>query len=294
MFSLPVMEIMHTVNECKAKVKLENVDLSDIDTRNSLVLKTPTTTLPFLETNKGNISQSTAIENYLCLKYKPELLGNSEFEKAQVNQWIEFASCEINRCFKSIIYPIFGWAPYCKENADKDNSILKDYLKIIENNLKKNSYIVGEKLTLADILLFRHLRLFMMFHFPEGLRKSLLPHITKWFEKIMKSNEAMRAYGRTLLCKIPLKPFSGKINRNIEILDNKDEDENMERHGKKGKKNKKELKVNQGADAVKKEKENYVPGLLELPRFNIKEKENNPLDALPESKFDLEKFKKNF
>ena len=225
------MEIMHTVNECKAKVKLENVDLSDIDTRNSLVLKTPTTTLPFLETNKGNISQSTAIENYLCLKYKPELLGNSEFQKAQVNQWIEFASCEINRCFKSIIYPIFGWAPYCKENADKDNSILKDYLKIIENNLKKNSYIVGEKLTLADILLFRYLRFFMMLHFPEGMRKSLFPQTTKWFEKIMNSPEAKKAYGRTVLCKNPIKAFTGEIKR-CPIIPQKKENEETKKVGK--------------------------------------------------------------
>ena len=285
---------MHIINITGAKIDLENIDLSEIEKRNSLVQKTPTSTFPFLETNEGNISESKAIAYYLCKKYKPELLGESALEKAKVNQWIEFASCEINNCSKNIIYPIFGWSDFSKESFDKDNSKIKDHLKIIEKELSKNEYIIGNKMTLADILLFRHLRLFMMFHFPEGLRKSLLPHITKWFEKIMKSNEAMRAYGRTLLCKIPLKPFSGKINRNIEILDNKDVDENMERHGKKGKKNKKELKVNQGADAVKKEKENYVPGLLELPRFNIKEKENNPLDALPESKFDLEKFKKKF
>ena len=35
-------------------------------------------------------------------------------------------------------------------------------------------------------------------------------------------------------------------------------------------------------------------GLLEKDRFHIKEKANNPLDALPETKFDLEKFKKDF
>ena len=34
--------------------------------------------------------------------------------------------------------------------------------------------------------------------------------------------------------------------------------------------------------------------MLETDRFNIKQKENNPLDALPPSKFDLEKFKKEF
>ena len=162
----------------------------------------------------------------------------------------------------------------------------------MEIELSKNDYIIGNKITLADIMLFRHLRFFMMFHFPEGMRKSLFPNITKWFEKIMKSPEAVNAYGRTVLGKTPIKPFTGKINRNIPIQENKEEDESNEKHEKKGKKNKKELKV--GYDSVKKAKEDYVPGLLELPRFNIKEKENNPLDSLPESKFDLEKFKRKF
>ena len=207
------MEILHTINLTGANCSFVNVDLHDLETRNSLVLKTPTATLPFLETNNGNISQSTAIEYYLCSKYKPELLGTNEFEKAQVNQWIEFGGCEINRCVKSIIYPIFGWAPYCKDKADEDNINIKKYLKIIENNLTKSNYIVGEKITLADIILFRYIRLFMMLHFPEGMRKSLFAQTTKWFEKIMKTNEAIKAYGRTVLCKVPIKAFTGEVKR---------------------------------------------------------------------------------
>ncbi len=207
------MEILHTINLTGANCSFVNVDLHDLKTRNSLVLKTPTATLPFLETNNGNISQSTAIEYYLCSKYKPELLGTNEFEKAKVSQWIEFGGCEINRCIKSIIYPIFGWAPYCKEKADEDNTNIKKYLKIIENNLTKSNYIVGEKITLADIILFRYIRLFMMLHFPEGMRKSLFAQTTKWFEKIMKTNDAIKAYGRTVLCKIPIKAFTGEVKR---------------------------------------------------------------------------------
>ena len=138
------MEILHTINAINSKTQFINVDLSDLEMRYSLVTKTPSTTLSFLETDEGNIAQSTAIENYLCSKYKPELLGISEFEKAKVNQWIEFASCELNRCVKAIIYPIFGWEPFCKEKADKENANIKKYLKILDNNLKNNSYIVGE------------------------------------------------------------------------------------------------------------------------------------------------------
>ena len=186
------MEILHTINAINSKTQFINVDLSDLETRYSLVTKTPTTTLPFLETNEGNIAQSTAIESYLCSKYKPELLGNSEFEKAKVNQWIEFASCELNRCVKAIIYPIFGWEAFCKEKADKENANIKKYLKILDNNLKNKSYIVGEKLTLADIILFRYLRFFMILHFPEGMRKNRFPETTKWFEKMMKTEPAVK------------------------------------------------------------------------------------------------------
>ena len=132
------MEILHTINLIKAKVSLENVDLGDIEKRNSYVLKTPTTTFPFLETQQGNISESSVIECFLGQKYKPEFLGENTLERAKVNQLSEFACCEICNCVKEIVYPIFGWKKYCKDSADRANNKLKDYLKTLENNCKSN------------------------------------------------------------------------------------------------------------------------------------------------------------
>ena len=311
--------MFHLINLTGAQISFENLSINEVEKRNSFAQKTPTTTLPFLETKDGNISESKAIGYYLCQKYKPELLGQTVFEKAKINQWIEFACCEICRCYRSIIYPIFGWSEYCQKSFNEENAKLKEYIKILDKELASNEFIAGNKLTLADVLLFRYLRLFMMLHFPEGMRKSLLPNVTKWFEKIMKSKEAIQAYGRTILCKIPMKPFTEKINRNVvveshekeenngengnkkdkkEKKENKekiDKKENNEKKEKKGKKEKKEKQTNHAVVLEKKkEKKEYVPSMLELPRFNIKEKENNPLDALPESKFDLESFKKKF
>ena len=311
--------MFHLINLTGAQISFENLSINEVEKRNSFAQKTPTTTLPFLETKDGNISESKAIGYYLCQKYKPELLGQTVFEKAKINQWIEFACCEICRCYRSIIYPIFGWSEYCQKSFNEENAKLKEYIKILDKELASNEFIAGNKLTLADVLLFRYLRLFMMLYFPEGMRKSLLPNVTKWFEKIMKSKEAIQAYGRTILCKIPMKPFNEKINRNVvveshekeenngengnkkdkkEKKENKekiDKKENNEKKEKKGKKEKKEKQTNHAVVLEKKkEKKEYVPSMLELPRFNIKEKENNPLDALPESKFDLESFKKKF
>ena len=103
------MEILHTAYVLGIELPLENIKLEETEKRNSFEQKTPTKTFPFLETKEGNISQSDAIIYYLCQKYKPELLGQNAFEKAKIMQWVEFANCEISRCNRSIIYPIFEW-----------------------------------------------------------------------------------------------------------------------------------------------------------------------------------------
>jgi glutathione S-transferase len=220
------MEILHTINLIKSKTTLENLNLSDKEKGNPNILEASSTTSPLLETEKGKIFSSRAIENFLCEKYNPEFLGGNTLERAKVNQWVEFACCEIFNCVKDIIYPIFGWKRFCKESQDKANNRVKEHLKIIEQNLvsNKSEYICGNKITLADVLLFRHLRFLMMFTFPEKLRNSLFPQTTKWFEKIMNTPEAINAYGRTILCKTSLKAFTGEIKKSSNVPCKKEEE----------------------------------------------------------------------
>ena len=212
------MTTLHGMYASGANCSFENIDLADIETRKNVVSKTPTTTLPFLEAEEGNLSETNAILFYFAQKYKKDLLGKNAFENAKINQWIEFGSCELNRCQKAIIYPIFGWHEFSKDIFDRENGKIKDYLKSLEKELEGKNYFVGERLTLADIVLFRYLRLFMMFQFPEGMRKKLCPNTTRWFENLMKTDEVIKAYGRILLCKQPLKAFMGKINKKINII----------------------------------------------------------------------------
>ena len=319
------MEILHTINLLNIEIPLENIEVKDIKKRNSFIDKTPTRTFPFLETKDSTISQSGAIIYYLCEKNKSPLLGQNDLEKAKIIQWTEFANHEIMKCNRSIIYPVLEWDCLNKEEYNRDSNKLKEYLKLIENELGKNEYIVGNKLTLADVALFAKLRFLMMFHLPDQMRKKLFPKTTTWFEKIMNSNEARKAYGRTVLCTTPLKPFDGKMNKKNNENKNKEEkvkeneqdkkekpnkNDKKDKKGKKDKQNdkkenKNDKKGNQNNKKDKKEnakkeepkpeikkEEPYVPSILETNRFNLKKIENNPLDSLPPSKFDLEKFKK--
>ena len=224
------MEVLHTSYIVKSPLTFIDADLEDMTTRNSYALKTPTTTLPFLETNSGNISESISIQIFLSKKNKPELLGTNAFERAKINQWIEFANCEIQNCAKELIYPIFQGKK--NDNKDKDNSDknLKKNLILLEKEFKKgNKYILGNNITLADIVLFRYLRFFMMFYLTEKIRNSLCPKLTSWFENIMNTQEAIDAYGRTLLCKKQLKPLDIKIEKKINPAKNEKKEEKEEK-----------------------------------------------------------------
>ena len=261
-FSPTVQEVLHVIHLTKATVELQDVDWDDKETRKTLTPKSPTGTFPFLEIGDQVLSESRAIENYLAMKYKPELLGENELEKAQVRQWSDFGIFEIGFCAKEIVYPIFGWKPYCKESADKANERLKGFMRTLDAQLKDKEYVMGAKLTLADVCLFRELKYFFQLVFPKGLRDKVFPNVTKWFQKMAETEEVKKVYGKILLCNQPLKPF---------IQEQKEEKKPEKKQEKKP-----EKKPEEGEEPPK------------------EKKKVNPLDLLPPSKLELEVFKRAF
>ena len=262
-FSPTVQEVLHVIEVSKAPVTLENVDWSEGDKRKTLVTKSPTGTFPYLECEEGVLSESKAIEIYLAEKYKPELLGKDDIEKAQVRQWMDFASFELADCAQKIVYPIFGWKPYCKQSADEANTKIKEFMKALDQQVKGKRYAFGEQLTLADIALFRQLKFFFQLVFPKNLREKVFPNVTDWFLRVLNTPETDKVYGKVILCNQPLKPYISE---------------------------KKEEKKEEKKKEEKKEKKEEKPQETEEP----KKKKVNPLDELPKSRLELEVFKRAF
>ena len=265
-FSPTVQEVLHVVEAANAPVDLHNVDWDDKETRDNLVKNSPTGTFPYLETEEGVLSESKAIEIYLAEKYKPELLGQGDLQKAQVRQWMDFASFELGDCAQKLVYPIFGWLPYCKESADEANIRLKEFMKALDQQVKGKRYAFGEELTLADIALFRQLKYFFQLVFPKGLREKVFPNVNDWFLRVVNTPETDKVYGKVLLCNQPLRPF---------IAEKKEEPP-------------KETKNQQQQQKPAQKEEN--PAENEKPA----KKPKNPLDLLPPSKLELETFKRAF
>jgi elongation factor 1-gamma len=249
---------------------VENVEWQE-KSRDELKQQSPTATFPFLTTPQGVLSQSSAIVEYLAQSHNTALLGTDAFTKAQVKQWVELAINELRYFAKSIVYPLFGWAEYDKDAADKAQKGVKELLKVLEKHIQGKDFFVGSQVSLADLYLFAGLRSFFQFVYVEDVRKNLFPQLTQWFVRLANESQAIKAFGRTLLCKTPLKPT--KVEKKKEAK----------------KEEKKEAKKEEKKE-VKKEKKEGEEEEEEKP----KKKKQNPLDILPPSSFVLDDFKREF
>ena len=255
-------EILHTSYVANAPLTLVQTVCDDNECA-VIKPKAPTGTFPFLETEDGTaIGQSKAMELYICEQFKKELLGNNPFEHSQVHQWIDYATLEITNAANPLIDPIFGYKFHPKEVVNNSQKDLKKRLEVVEKHLEGKEYLVGNNMTLADIILFNKIRFVMQFLYPQQMRDNLFKNLTKWFTKIMETPEAKKAYGRIILCKQVVKAH---------IPEKKKEEK------------KKEEKKKEEKPKEKKDEE-------EKP----KAKPKNPLDELPPSKLDLETFKRAF
>ena len=158
-----------------------------------------------METSNGVLSESLAISYYLAETYKPALLGANSWEKSQVSQWVQYAANEIARFNKALIYPLFGFATYNKEEADQASKDIKEYLKVLNKHLEGKQFVVGNSITLADVELFNAVRGYFVFVIVEEQRKNLYPNIVSWFNQLASNESLVKAFGRTVLCKVPQK-----------------------------------------------------------------------------------------
>ena len=121
----------------------------------SLLLKNPNGQIPLLELDDGRfISESNAIMNYLASGsfYLPD----DNFERAKVLQWqfFEQYSHEPYIAVARYIAKYLGLPENRKAEFESKQEGGHKALKVMESQLEKTPYLVGENLTIADISLY--------------------------------------------------------------------------------------------------------------------------------------------
>jgi len=224
-----------------------------------------------LETNEGHIFEANAIARYVARQGANALYGSSPFEAGLVEQWIDFAANDIELPGNVWVFPILGFIPDNTIATQKAKGDVRKAIEVLQKHLLSRTFLVGERITLADIVVATSLvRLYEKVLDP-SFRKSFT-NVNRWFTTVVNQPNF-----RAVLPEVKL---ADKMQVAPKVEAKKEEP-------KKEQPKKEQPKKEQPKKEAKKEEEDEDD-------FGEKEekKKPNPLDSLPPSKFILDDWKR--
>ena len=172
------------------EVPTEEVDIrSGVNRQPEFLAKNPSGQSPALELDSGAvIAEITAICEYIEDKHpEPALVGTTAEEKANTRMWtrrVDLNICEpMGNGFRySTGLKMFQDRVRCMPQAADDlKAATQDKLQWLDQQMAGKSFVVGERLTLADILLFGFLDFFAGVDQPID---QSLANITAWHARM--------------------------------------------------------------------------------------------------------------
>ncbi|KAL3845679.1 hypothetical protein ACJIZ3_003082 [Penstemon smallii] len=151
--------------------------------------------VPVLETPDGPIFESNAIARYVA-RLKPDnpLYGSSLIDFGHIEQWIDFSATEIDASIGAWLLPRLGFRLYLPPAEEAAITSLKRALEALNTHLASNTYLVGDGVTLADIIMTCNLS----FGFKYILTKSFtsaFPHVERYFWTLVNQPNFKKVMG---------------------------------------------------------------------------------------------------
>eukprot|EP00624_Nannochloropsis_granulata_P003804 evm.model.NODE_29288_length_12747_cov_24.130932.3 len=186
---------------------IEVVDLDLAAKKSSDILaKSPAGKVPVLETPQGLLFESNAIARYIArARRDTDLYGVSFFDSGLVDAWIDFAAHEVELPATLWVYPVFGYLPHNSAVTEKAKVDLGAALETLDAHLADKTYLVGDKVTLADITVASALVYpYKIVMSPEY--RSQYPHVLRWFLTIVNQPQFKNVTGEVVLAAKELVP----------------------------------------------------------------------------------------
>lgn len=130
---------------------VESAEMGEKELRN----KSVTSKSFYLAAPEGSVLESSAIAGYISSLGEGKLTGATPFERAQVNQWIDFYNSTVEALSQKVLRGSFGTAAIDSEVYNQAHKDLKDALRSLNTQLdsQKSGFLVGGRLTFADIFI---------------------------------------------------------------------------------------------------------------------------------------------
>ncbi|KAH9426785.1 Translation elongation factor [Dermatophagoides pteronyssinus] len=215
--------------------------------------------VPALETSNVNLFESNAIAYYLS---NAQLRGgNDESLQSQVLQWVSFSSTDLWPAVFAWVLPATGCSN-SKQTLEPAKNQVKNLLKMLNDYLLTRTYLVGERITLADICMAVTLLPLYRYVLEPSIRDQY-GNVNRYFMTLINQKQFVDVIGKVELC-TAVKQVSQKTEA-------------------KPKKEKKE---------PKKEKEVPVEDDAGDDLMPAMPKPKDPFEKFPKGKFDFDDFKR--
>jgi elongation factor 1-gamma len=245
--------------------------------------KFPLGKVPALETDDGKfLVESNAIAYYLS---NAQLRGGSDFEKAEVIQWLSFADSELWPAASAWLFPILSIMQFNKNTHDRAKQDVARALGALQARLVNNTFLVGERITLADIVVFCNLADLFKQAADPSYRKPFFA-VNRWFNTILNQPQVKAIVKNFSFCE-----KEGQF-------DAKKYQEFQAKHGAApAGGQKKEKKEKPAAEKPKKEEKKKEVEPVEEPdaaeeALLLEPKSKDPFDSLPKGTFNFDDFKR--
>ncbi|XP_015179926.1 PREDICTED: elongation factor 1-gamma [Polistes dominula] len=260
-----------------AQIKVaEDFVFGETNKTETFLKKFPLGKVPAFETSDGKyLTESNAIAYYVS---NEQLRGKTDIEKASIFQWCGFADSEILPPSCAWIFPLLGIMPYNKQTIEAAKEDVKRALTTLNSHLLTRTYVVGERITLADICLAMTLLHLYQYVLEPNLRKPY-QNVNRWFQTVINQPESVAVIGAFKLAE---KAIEFNPKKYAEMQGKTSKKEKKEKESKKEPKEPKESKE-------AKENEDLDPVEAALA---AEPKTTNPFDTLPKGSFDLDDFKR--
>jgi len=151
--------------------------------------KFPLGTVPALETADGScVAESNAVAYFLA---SDQLRGTDELERTQVLQWMTFADVELGKAADTWAFTVLGYNDYNETALKSAVNDVKRCLDVLNKVLLKRTFLVGERMTLADIGVACMLALVFQ-HVADPKFRKPYPNVVRWFGTVSNQPEVMK------------------------------------------------------------------------------------------------------
>lgn len=111
---------------------------------------------------------------------------NSPAQRAEILGWMQIFNIELMNNVAVYLLQTLGTTKYDAESFDNSWKQVERQLSIIDAHLTKNTYLVGEKITLADLYCVPMLYKGLLLLWDPAFR-ARFPAVMRWFETVNKS-----------------------------------------------------------------------------------------------------------